>query len=133
MFLPFAAGYYCSFLFTAAMLPVVLGYREGGVVFWTLFVGFSAFGSLSYPLLATRFPADITGRVVTAVNLVTFSLAFAVQFGVGAIINLWPVLDGRYAADAYRASFALCWVLQVTSVAWLWYAERGAMRRSSTA
>ena len=83
---------------------------------------------MSYPLLATRFPEGITGRVVTALNLVTFSCAFAVQFGVGAIINLWPVVDGRYAIDAYRASFGVCWALQVLSVITLGYAERGAMR-----
>ena len=117
---------------TAGMLPLVLGYSANAVVYWALFMGFSAFGSLSYPLLATRFPVDITGRVMTALNLVTFSLAFAVQFGVGAIINLWPVIDGGYAVDGYRASFALCWVLQVISVAWLWHAERGAMRSTSS-
>lgn len=116
---------------TVFMLPIVLGHREGSVAYWALFVGFSAFGSLSYPLLATRFPVEITGRVVTAVNLLTFALAFAVQFGVGAIINLWPVVDGRYAVDGYRASFALCWGLQLVSVAWLWYAERAAMRVGS--
>ena len=112
------------------MLPIVMGYSAGAVVFWAPYLGFSAFGSLSYPLLATRFPSDITARVVTALNLVTFSLAFVVQFGVGAIINLWPVIDGRYAVEGYRASFALCWVLQVMSVVWLCYAERGAMRRT---
>jgi MFS family permease len=117
---------------TLCMLPIVLGYRSGAVAFWALFLGFSAFGSMSYPLLATRFPVEITGRVVTAVNLVTFSLAFAVQFGVGAIINLWPVVDGRYAVEGYRTSFALCWGLQVVSVMWLWYAERGAMKADAT-
>ena len=78
-------------------------------------------------LLAARFSADSTGRVVTAVNLVTFSLAFVVRFGVGAIINLWPVIDGRYASEGYRAAFALCWVLQFISVVWLGYRERAAM------
>jgi hypothetical protein len=113
---------------TVCMLPIVLGYSTNAVLFWSLFLGFSAFGSLSYPLLATRFPVAITGRVVTAVNLVTFSMAFAVQFGVGAILNLWPVVDGRYAVEGYRVAFALCWGLQVVSVVWLWYAERGAMK-----
>ncbi len=114
---------------SAALLPIVLGWRSGAVVFWVLFMGFSSFGSLSYPLLATRFAADITGRVVTALNLVTFAIAFAVQFGVGAIINVWPVVDGRYATDGYRVAFALCWGLQVLSVGWLWYAERTTMYR----
>jgi MFS family permease len=114
---------------TAAMLPITMGYSTGAAFFWTMYLGFSAFGSMSYPLLATRFPTEIIGRVVTALNLVTFSLAFVAQFGVGAIISLWPVTDGRYAIDAYRASFALCWALQVVAVAWLWYVERGEMRR----
>ena len=113
---------------TLAMLPIVLGVREGAVSWWGLFVGFCAFGSLSYPLLATRFPAGITGRLVTALNLITFTTAFAVQFGVGAIINLWPVLEGRYAAEGYRAAFGLCWVLQLASVFWLAYAERSAIK-----
>lgn len=114
---------------TVALLPIVLGQRSGALVFWALFLGFSAFGSLSYPVLATRFAPEMTGRVVTALNLVMFSLAFVVQFGVGVIINLWPVVDGRYAVDGYRAAFALCWVLQVASVVWLWFAERGVMFR----
>ena len=114
---------------TVAMLPIVFGYRSGALVYWALFLGFSAFGSLSYPLLANRFSSELTGRVVTALNLVMFSLAFLVQFGVGAIISLWPVVDGRYAVEGYRASFALCWGLQTLSVAWLAYAERQEIKK----
>jgi MFS family permease len=112
-----------------AMIPIALGYGSASLVLWVLFVGLSPFGTLSYSLLAARFPKAMTGRVVTALNMVTFLLAFAVQAGVGAIINLWPVVDGRYATDGYRAAFGLCWLLQVASVAWLAYAERGALRR----
>jgi MFS family permease len=115
---------------TLAMLPIALGVREGAVLWWALFVGFCAFGSLSYSLLATRFPAEITGRLVTALNLVTFSTAFAVQFGVGAIINLWPVTDGRYAVEGYTTAFALCWVVQLVSVLWLWRTERPSLKKS---
>lgn len=124
---PILTYYAGCFACTVFMLPIALGYRSGSVACWALFVGFSAFGSLAYPLLAARFPVEITGRVVTAVNLLTFSVAFAAQFGVGAIINLWPVIDGRYAVDGYRAAFALCWGMQLAAVTWLWYAERGAM------
>jgi MFS family permease len=126
---PRVATYFAGCLAcTLAMLPIVLGVREGAVLWWALFVGFCAFGSLSYPLLATRFPPEITGRLVTALNLITFSTAFAAQFGVGAIINLWPVVDGRYALDGYRASFGLFWLLQVFSVAWLAWSERAALQ-----
>lgn len=116
---------------TVAMIPIVLGYGAASLVLWVLFMGLSPFGTLAYALLAVRFPREMTGRVVTALNMVMFSLAFAVQYGVGAIIGLWPVTDGRYAPEGYRAAFALCWVLQVVSVIWLVWAERAALSRPS--
>ncbi|OGA37309.1 MAG: hypothetical protein A3G24_04645 [Betaproteobacteria bacterium RIFCSPLOWO2_12_FULL_62_13] len=114
---------------SVAMIPIVLGYGAGSLLIWTLFLGLAPFGVLSYAFLAARFPREMAGRVVTALNMVTFLVAFAVQFGVGAIIDLWPVVDGRYALDGYRTAFGLCWLLQVASVAWLAYAERSALRR----
>jgi len=82
-----------------------------------------------FPLLAARFPREMTGRVVTALNMVVFMLAFAVQYGVGAIIGLWPVTDGRYALEGYAAGLGLFWALQAASVAWLAYTERDALKR----
>ena len=116
---------------SAAMIPIVLGCGSASLLQWTVFMGLAPFGTLSYALLATRFPREMAGRVVTALNMVTFLLAFAVQFGVGAIINLWPVVDDRYALDGYRIAFGVCWLLQVASVAWLAYAERDGRRRGA--
>lgn len=113
---------------TVVMIPIVLGYGAASLLLWTLFMGLSPFGTLSYPLLAARFPKHMTGRVVTALNMVTFLLAFAVQAGVGAIINLWPAVDGHYAVEGYGTAFALCWLLQAASVIWLAYAERRSLR-----
>ena len=115
---------------SVAMIPIVLGCGSASLLLWIVFVGLSPFGTLSYALLAPRFPREMTGRVVTALNMVTFLLAFAVQFGVGAIIDLWPVVDDRFAPDGYRVAFGMCWLLQVASVAWLAHAERSNLRRS---
>ncbi len=116
---------------TVSMIPIVLGYGAASLALWILFMGLCPFGTLAFPLLAARFPREMTGRVVTALNMVTFLLAFAVQYSVGAIIGLWPVTDGRYALEGYIAAFGLCWVLQAASVAWLAYAERGAPGRAA--
>jgi len=115
---------------TVAMIPIVLGCGSASLLLWILFMGLSPFGTLSYALLAARFPREMTGRVVTALNMVTFLLAFVVQFGVGAIVNLWPVIGDRYAPDGYRVAFGVFWLLQVASVAWLAHAERNRLRRS---
>ncbi|MBI4207773.1 MAG: MFS transporter [Betaproteobacteria bacterium] len=117
---------------TVAMIPIVLGFGSASLLLWILYMGLASFGALSYALLAGRFPKEMAGRVVTALNMVTFLLAFGVQAGVGAIINLWPVVDGRYAFEGYRTAFGLCWLLQVASVAWLAYAERRNLRGQTT-
>ena len=114
---------------TTAMIPIVLGYGSASLLLWSLFMALSPFGTLAYALLAARFPKEMAGRVVTALNMVMFFLAFAIQLGVGAIINLWPVIDGRYAVDGYRAAFALCWLMQVAAMGWLACAERSRLRR----
>jgi MFS family permease len=110
------------------MIPIVLGWAQASLCVWVLFMALAPFGALSLTLLPARFPREMTGRVVTALNMVTFVLAFGVQFGVGAIIDLWPVTEGRYAPEGYRAAFALCWLLQTAAVAWLAYEERAALR-----
>jgi MFS family permease len=111
-----------------ALVPIALGHGEASLLWWSLFMGLCPFGTLSYTLLAARFSRSMTGLVVTALNMVTFLLAFAVQAGVGAIINLWPVVDGRYAFEGYRAALGLCALLQIASVTWLAYGERRNLR-----
>jgi MFS family permease len=114
---------------TVALIPIALGYGAASLVLWILYMALAPSGTLAYPLLTARFPREMTGRVMTALNLFTFMLAFGVQYGIGAIIGLWPVTDGRYAVEGYRAAFGLCWLLQAAAVAWLAYSERGVLRR----
>ena len=46
--------------------------------------------------------------------------AFALQWGMGEVINLWPATaDGGYAGPGYRAAFAAALVLQAIALAWL--------------
>lgn len=114
---------------TVVMIPIVLGWGAASLVLWTLFMALCPFGVLAFPLLTARFPRELTGRVVTALNMVVFVLAFAIQYGVGVIIGLWPVTDGRYALEGYTAAFGLCWALQAASVTWLAYTERDSLKR----
>ena len=114
---------------TVALAPIALGHGAASLVLWIVYMALSPSGTLAYPLLTARFPREMTGRVMTALNMFTFMVAFAIQFGIGAIIGLWPVTDGRYAVEGYRAAFGLCWLLQAGAVAWLAWAERGALKR----
>ncbi len=75
--------------------------------------------TLVYPILSRRFPVHLAGRVNTAVNLLVFVWAFVAQWGIGAVIGLWPVESGHYALAGYRAGFGLCLALQAGAYALL--------------
>ena len=57
----------------------------------------------------------MTGRANTALNLIVFSSAFAVQWAFGAVVGLWPVVR----ALSPTAAFVLPLVLEVVAFAWL--------------
>mgnify|MGYP000411983301 CR=1 FL=1 len=66
---------------------------------------------------ALLFPKAIAGRVLTTFNLVMFSGAFAVQWGVGLLADLFA-LFGSNAQDALWQAFVVLFVLQVLSLWW---------------
>ena len=45
--------------------------------------------------------------------------AFSAQWGIGAIINLWPeTADGGYAPPGYQAAFTMMLALQLLCLLW---------------
>jgi predicted MFS family arabinose efflux permease len=84
--------------------------------FWVLAVAFSFFGTagaMNYAILAQGMPAALTGRVSTSFNLLIFLAAFGLQWGLGAVINLWPSANGGYPEAAYQTALAVCLAVQV--------------------
>ena len=75
------------------------------LVLWLVYFAVGSGGPLVLAILARRFPAGIAGRVNTATNVLIFSIAFGFQWGVGAVLDRWPVTDGRYAVEGYQAAF----------------------------
>lgn len=127
---PYAVG---SVLFLAVVAALAAGLTAGPWLQWVLFGLFGTSGVLAYAIVAQAFPAAMAGRVNTAVNLMVFVMAFAVQWGIGTVIGHWPrAADGSYPADAYTAGFGAAAALQAAAVGWLLWsllAGGGASRR----
>jgi MFS family permease len=103
-----------------AQTPLLLPTGAGRWVVMGAIGSFSGLAALAYPVLNGHFPAGMSGRVNTAVNLFFFCGAFAMQYAVGAIIDLFPQgTSGRYPAVAYQTAFGA--MLLVELVSWLWF------------
>ncbi|MEJ2164359.1 MAG: hypothetical protein P8X90_02440, partial [Desulfobacterales bacterium] len=86
---------------------------------WILFGIFGTTGIIPYAVLSQSFPLHLSGRVNTALNLLVFVAAFSAQWGIGAIINLWPVTaGGNYAPAGYQAAFTMMLLLQLMALLW---------------
>lgn len=104
-----------------------------GVPFWLLAVAFSYFGTagaMNYAILAQGMPPALTGRVSTSFNLLIFLAAFGLQWGLGAVINLWPSDNGHYPEAAYQTALAVCLAVQVPGLLlWLGFKPWQLARR----
>lgn len=116
-------------LFMLVELVLMLQWRTAVAVQWFCFGFFGAAAILPYAVLSQSFPPHLSGRVNTALNLLVFVSAFSTQWGMGAIINLWPVgVDGGYAPAAYRVAIGCVWIAQLIALGWYLMADRW-MRR----
>jgi len=89
---------------------------------WLLIgLGFLATGaSLNYALLSQHFGRQLAGRANTALNLLVFVAAFAMQWAVGVVIGWWEdPLTQQYAAVGYRVAFGSLAGMQALALLWL--------------
>ena len=104
-------------IFMLAQLCLTLEFTAAALPLWVLFGFFGTSGLLFYAVLSHYFPAELSGRVSTAVNVMAFVSAFIAQWGIGAIVDFWPTADG-YDPQGYQAAFALILVLQGLAFVW---------------
>jgi len=101
---------------------------------WPLWIVFGMTGSvavLAFPVLSRHFGPALAGRSGTSLNLLVFATAFAAQAAIGALLELWPIDEGRYAPEAYGVAFAALLSIQLCSLAWYWYAGRRVTRSAA--
>ncbi len=94
-------------LFILIQLPIALQWTFPVRPLWLLFGFCGTANILPYAALSQSVPAQLAGRANTGLNLLVFVAAFATQWGIGAIIALWPPVADGYAPDRIRGCFCL--------------------------
>ena len=85
---------------------------------WGLFCVASTVVSLSQPAIGQAFPATLAGRALSAYNLAIFSGVFALQWGIGLVIDLLQAM-GWSDLSAFRGAFAL--LALCCTLSYLWF------------
>jgi MFS family permease len=109
-------GYALQLAMLALIVTSVLPFTY---VVWALYGLTAAVNILGYLLLTDGFSRDLAGRASTALNLVTFSTTFAVQWGIGAVADAVRIGYGVDLAAGLRVAFALVFVAE--AAAYLWF------------
>ena len=123
---PVTVGVSAMAVFIVLQLLMALGWTAQPMLLMTAFSFFATAGILPYAGLSQIFPKDLSGRVSTSLNLTVFLGAFAVQWGLGEIISLWPTEGKGYAPESYGAAFGSLAVLQLSGL--LWFIVLNAMK-----
>jgi MFS family permease len=118
-------------VFFVAQLAVILQITSLTLPIWFLFGMFGQVAVLAYPWLSSHYGAALSGRTNTAVNLLLFLVAFAVQYAIGAIIDLFPpTAAGGYSPEGYRWAFGAFLALQLLALAWYLAGRRSLRARA---
>jgi sugar phosphate permease len=106
-------------IFTVIQVLIALDIDLPPLLLWGLFGFFGTSGILAYSALSLAFPKTLSGRVTTGINMLVFVAAFALQWAIGVVINLWEVSPaGHYHPSGYGTAFVLLAVLQAAGLLW---------------
>ncbi|MBI1778936.1 MAG: MFS transporter [Proteobacteria bacterium] len=109
----------------ASQAILVAGIADDSIVVWSVFGMTGQIAILAFAHLSEHFGVARAGRAGTALNVLVFSTAFAAQYAIGGIIDLWPMAAaGSYQATGYRVGFGACLLLQVLSLIWYFWPTR---------
>ena len=97
----------------------------GSPLILVILLGFFGTSSvLVYAGYAKIFPKNLSGRVSTFLNLLVFIGAFILQWGIGAIIELWPPTDNGYDPESYQSAFGFLVILQAAGLMWYLFSKK---------
>ncbi|MGH8741162.1 MAG: MFS transporter, partial [Burkholderiales bacterium] len=107
-------------LLSLALFALLAAGVQAGLGAILALYGFTSISAaLAYPLLTAMVSPEMTGRVATASNMLMFIASFLFQWGIGAVLKLYPAADGQYSPEGYSTALFLLAALQVAALAWL--------------
>jgi sugar phosphate permease len=102
---------------------IIIQATDQHYLLWIAYGTFSSTGTLNYAATAAGFPASLSGRANTILNLLAFLGAFSLQWGMGALIESQQAA-GSSSIIAHRNAFIVLFVIQAGSLIWFFVSGR---------
>ena len=102
----------------AAFALISLAPGTGGDLLWPVLGICFSLSNIAYSLVAQAFPASLSGRANTALNLLVFAGAFGLQWGIGGFVDILQA-SGWATEAAYRSAFMVLLGGQALALVWL--------------
>ena len=115
---PIPIGVLGMSLFLFSQGAMAYGWNGNPFLLVVLLGFFGSASILVYAGYAQIFPKELSGRVSTLLNLLVFMGAFILQWGVGAIIEMWSTTESGYDPVSYQAALGVLFLLQTAGLVW---------------
>ena len=116
-------------IFMVLLAAIALEWTPFVLQIWMLFGFFGTTSIIPYAVLSQSFAPELAGRVITGLNLLVFLGAFSAQWGIGALIDLWPrTANGGYAPAGYRTALLVMFAIQAVTLLWYVLSTKHARR-----
>jgi hypothetical protein len=112
-----------------SLLAIVTQISEYHYFLWAAYGFCSSVGTLNYGVTTAGFPVELSGRVNTLLNLLSFAGAFILQWGMGILIDALQA-SGYSTAAAHTGAFVLLCAVQAASLGWFYFSSWQATRKS---
>lgn len=110
----FGGGFALNF----AALTLIVLQVPGSYLWWVLFGLGASVNVLGFTALGEGFTSDLAGRVSTSLNLLMFTGSFALQWGIGMMVDAARAATGASVADGLRAAFVIVALAYAVALGW---------------
>lgn len=112
--------------FLLVEIALILSGGAFPLMLWMAFGLLGTSGTVPYAALSQHFHGQLAGRANTALNLLVFVGAFAVQWGMGGVLHLWEdPATSTYGATGYTVCLGTLALLQSAGLVWFVLGRRG--------
>lgn len=100
------------------MVAIAANFLATHYIIWFIYGYFAQATLVNYSIIAQHFGPKISGRALTAANILVFLFAFVVQYLFGVVVHYLPRITGEPIQDGFKAGMIALIILNLLGLIW---------------